>query len=446
MDNNTPMKKVLVVDESVFVTEQIYQLLQSQFDVFTAALEQSVQGIIGGFEPDIVLIGIHGASVNAFSLCQKLDVPVVLLTEVLSADDMVKAFEVGAIDLLALPDNPNDGEAFRQRISGHIRLTQSRRLRQVALHTDNLLSDDLVLGSPTDNEKPKILIVDDSVSNIQLLNDMLGDEHQIFFATNGKQAIDIAIEQRPDLIVLDVVMPQMDGYQVCSQLKAMSETKDIGIIFVTALNEASDETKGLEMGAIDYITKPFNGNIVKARMRNHMELITHRKMLDSLSMTDGMTGIPNRRQFDVSMERELHRAIRQQEPLAVILVDIDHFKKYNDHYGHVSGDECLKKVANALVSCRVRKTDAVTRYGGEEFAVVLPNTDREGGLTFAHKMLAAVCGLQLEHVHNADFGHVTASFGLYAKVPEYGETIASIVQQADDCLYQAKSQGRNRVV
>lgn len=460
---------VLIVDQSSYVIAQLYQLMQDDFSVHFASDERTAITMAADLQPDMVLMTCRSAAIDGFALCPLLNFPVVLLTPGIEVDDMVEAYESGAIDFLALPiplseellnggalsdkvakTNAADDEAnlhrgieFNQRIKAHIQLQRKCR---VPPEPEDTLSEEVQIVPVSESDKPKVLIVDDSVSNIQVLNQILSYDYQVFFATNGQQAIAMAIEERPDLIMLDVMMPSMNGYEVCEKLKQMQQTKDIGIVFVTALNEEKDEARGLRLGAIDYIPKPFSSDIVRARLHNHIELIRQRKVLDNLSMTDGLTGIPNRRQFDQAIERELHRAKRQKEPLSLIMVDIDNFKEYNDHYGHVHGDDCLKQVAAAIAACRVRNVDTVCRYGGEEFAVVLPNTNREGGLRFANKMREAIGDLAMVHEYNCNFGQVTASFGLYSVVPEQSMTVESVIKQADLCLYQAKAEGRDRVV
>lgn len=444
---------VLIVDESTTHIQYLHQILQNHFNTHFATDDKQAKQMANELQPDIVVMAINNHSFDSIMLCRQFVSPVVFLTDVLVVEQMIKGIESGAIEVLTTP-TPVNAEEFVLRIEAQIILGQARKSKSIALETVagnqstiTNLNEIPDKRSEENVEKQKVLIVDDSISNIQVLNEILAEDHEIFFATNGKQAIAMALEERPDLIILDVVMPLMDGYKVCEKLKSIQETKDIGIIFVTALNEVQDEAKGLEMGAIDYIVKPFSSHIVRARMHNHMELIKHRKMLSSLSMTDGLTGIANRRQFDQILHRELYRAIRNKESLTLILIDIDNFKKYNDHYGHVTGDECLKKVAMAIESCRVRMTDFVARYGGEEFAVVLPNTDREGAQYMANKILVAIFNLAVEHIiNNNDFGVVTASSGVYCCVPDHQTTADSAIKEADEGLYKAKYLGRNQTV
>lgn len=213
-------------------------------------------------------------------------------------------------------------------------------------------------------EPPKLLIVDDAPINIQLLNDVLKDDVRVFFATNGSDALKIASTTIPDLILLDIMMPEMDGYEVCRKLKTDPLLRDIPVIFITAKSQQEDEATGLELGAVDYITKPFSPGIVRLRVRNHLELKRQRDLLGRLSFLDGLTGLPNRRGFDEFLSREWRRAVRNKSHISIVMIDIDKFKDYNDSYGHLAGDDCLKKVAAILENSLDRAADFVARYGG----------------------------------------------------------------------------------
>ena len=296
------------------------------------------------------------------------------------------------------------------------------------------------------SEKPAVLIIDDCIDNIQILTEILSYQYHVFSATSGPQGLKKALENRVDLILLDIRMPGMDGYEVCKQLKSHSETRDIGVIFVTAVHEIDNEARGLDLGALDYIVKPFSLRIIEARIRNHMELVRHRKVLKNLSLTDGLTGIPNRRYFDQVLLREWHRCQRQQSLLAVILIDIDHFKKYNDYFGHLEGDLCLKKFAKVVDACRRRKTDLVARFGGEEFAAVLPDTSPTGALNMAERILQSLRKERIPHPLDDQSGIVTASIGLFSAVPDTQTAPEELIDCADKALYKAKKAGRNRVI
>lgn len=293
---------------------------------------------------------------------------------------------------------------------------------------------------------PRILIVDDSPTNVQILAEGLKDDYQIKVANSGVSALRAATSSEPpDLILLDAIMPEMDGYEVCRQLMAGDATKNIPIIFVTANHSAADEEYGLSLGAADYITKPFNLPIVKARVRNHILLKQKTDMLESLAQLDGLTNIPNRRRLEEVLAVEWRRASRSQTPISIVMLDIDHFKPFNDHYGHGVGDVCLKAVAQALQSMLSRPADVVARYGGEEFAAVLPGVGFAGASAVAENFRQAVYSLHLPHAHSSVLDQVTISAGFASCTMPTGDSYAGLLAAADKMLYLAKSEGRNQV-
>ena len=293
----------------------------------------------------------------------------------------------------------------------------------------------------------RALIVDDEPGNLQALAKLLKEEARVQVAKNGEKALEIAAgDPPPDLILLDIQMPGIDGYEVCHRLKQDPQTSDIPVIFVTARDSASDEEQGLSVGAVDYIAKPFYPAIVRARVRTHLDLKRKTDLLERIAWIDGLTDIPNRRYFDAQLEKEQRRAHREGQPLAVIMMDVDHFKAFNDHYGHGAGDECLQKVARALNSTLERASDLVARYGGEEFVVLLPGTDAAGAAQVAERLRAAVEDQGIPHAYSSAAEVVTLSLGVAAQPPERGDQAAeAMMQAADDALYTAKETGRNRV-
>jgi diguanylate cyclase (GGDEF)-like protein len=295
------------------------------------------------------------------------------------------------------------------------------------------------------NGKQTVLIVDDMASNIEILNGILGNDYNILFAINGSEALDIAYEQVPDLILLDVVMPDMDGYIVCSYLKAEEKTRDIPVIFVTSMDQEDDESRGLDAGGIDYVTKPLRPSIIKARVRNHLELKRYRDHLKTTSTLDALTTIPNRRQFDDILEKEWLRGKRNQTPLSLLLMDIDFFKAYNDKYGHPAGDDCLRRLARGLADVVLRPADLFARYGGEEFTLLLPDTDADGALSVANRVQETINQLNIPHTESTVADHVTFSIGVATLIPSEPLSSFDLVQCADELLYTAKRKGRNRV-
>jgi len=295
-------------------------------------------------------------------------------------------------------------------------------------------------------KKQTVLIVDDAPANIKILGEAFKGSYKVQIATTGPKGLEIAMSPNPpDLILLDIVMPDMDGYEVCRRLKASKRTQNIPIIFITGKSEEADETMGLELGAVDYITKPFSLPIVKARVKTHMELKRHRDILENLSALDGLTGIPNRRRFDEFFKREWRRALREPDLLSMVIIDIDFFKTFNDNYGHGAGDDCLKKVARALARAVKRPMDVVARYGGEEFICMLPATNLEGALLVAETLRKTIEALEIPHAPSSVADYVTISLGAATILPAKDVNPTTLIEGADRCLYRAKGDGRNQV-
>ena len=291
-----------------------------------------------------------------------------------------------------------------------------------------------------------ILIVDDSPENIKVLALALKPEYRVRFSTNGSDVLKIAAsDQPPDLILLDIIMPGLDGFEVCGLLKKEKKTRNIPVIFITSLGEEEDETKGLQVGAVDYITKPFSMPIVKARVKTHLELKHHRDILENLSSLDGLTGIPNRRRFDEYLDLEWRAGGREGKLLSLIMIDIDYFGPFNDHYGHLEGDGCLKLVAKTLAESVNRPKDFVARYGGEEFAAILPGVDLKGALYVAEMMRQQVEALAITHNYSKAKDCVTISLGASTINPLEKISPDILIGGSDKALYQAKNSGRNRV-
>lgn len=289
----------------------------------------------------------------------------------------------------------------------------------------------------------RILVVDDAMENIQILHAALQDEHEVLFAMDGPRALEIARTQHPDLILLDAVMPGMDGYAVCRELFAGAETSDIPVIFVTALSSPEDETRALGAGAADFISKPVNAAVVRARVRTQLTVKRQRDALRALILTDSLTGVANRRAFDERLEMEWRRCGRSRLPVSLLMVDIDHFKLYNDHYGHPAGDGTLVQVAGAMRRAAARSQDLVARYGGEEFTILLPQLDEQGATGVARRLMHELEMLDLPHAASPTSQRLTVSIGIASLVPGDQHKPVDLVQAADALLYQAKAGGRN---
>ncbi len=292
---------------------------------------------------------------------------------------------------------------------------------------------------------PTVLIVDDVPVNLALMSAILENDCRTICTSDSAQVRSLALEHQPDLILLDIMMPGLNGFDVCELLKANPSTRDIPVIFLTSLTEEEDEERGLGLGAIDYITKPFSVPVVRARVRNHLELQRQRDLLERLSSIDGLTGISNRRALDGALEREWLRALRHESPLSLLMIDVDLFKQFNDGYGHIAGDECLKAVARTVAEQAGRAADLVARYGGEEFACILPDTCRGGAVRVAEKIRNAVIDLQIPHAFSSVAPQVTVSIGGATTRPVKQLDAAELVRRADAQLYESKKSGRNRI-
>jgi len=302
---------------------------------------------------------------------------------------------------------------------------------------------DTLLGTP--QRKPKLLVVDDQPINIQVMHQVFGSDYQVFMATSGAQALSLCRNNPPDLVLLDIVMPGMDGFEVCSQLKANEATRNIPVIFVTAHTDPAQETHGLSLGAVDFITKPITPAVVQARVRTHLTLKFQSDLLRNLVFLDGLTGVFNRRYFDQQLDVEWARASRAGTPLSLIMLDVDHFKAFNDHYGHQAGDDCLREIAATLKSCLKRPGDLVARYGGEEFACILPETPFDDAMALAQDMEGRVRALQIAHAVSKVAAFVTVSLGVGTRTLYSAADALNLIRLADAQLYKAKETGRGRV-
>ncbi len=293
--------------------------------------------------------------------------------------------------------------------------------------------------------KPVIMIVDDEIANIEMIGAILEDDYEILFARSGEQAISIAQTAELDLILLDVVMPGMDGYETCRRIKRDPDLVNVPVIFTTGLDSLEHEITGLSAGAIDYVTKPVQPVSLRRRVGNHVNLKRTRDRLASQALIDPLTGLGNRRMMETLLTEEMTRLSRAREDLSVLLIDIDYFKQFNDMYGHLEGDRCIALVAGVLGGAMRRGGDLCARYGGEEFACILPRTDYEGALHMAERLRSSVETLAIPHSGSSCAPVVTISVGFAVQhcAPEL--PVNGWFENADRMLYDSKTAGRNRV-
>ncbi|MCC2957474.1 diguanylate cyclase [Massilia sp. IC2-477] len=294
-------------------------------------------------------------------------------------------------------------------------------------------------------EMQKVLVADDDAVNRDVLGELLMPEYTVLLARNGAQTLERALRHLPDLILLDVMMPDMDGYEVLRRLRAEPQTAHISVIFISGLDRPEDEASGLKMGASDYITKPFNQTVVMARVALHLQVVRQRRMLERLANIDGLTELANRRRFDEVYALEWQRARRSNRPLSLALLDIDAFKQYNDRYGHPAGDRALRAVARLAAGAMRRPADLAARYGGEEMVLLLPETGALEACQVVAQLREAVAALMITHEASSVAPVLTASVGGATLAPDDPGSAADLFEAADAELYRAKQAGRNRV-
>ncbi len=291
----------------------------------------------------------------------------------------------------------------------------------------------------------KILIIDDSPLQAAQLSDILSDEYEIETEQSAEAGFELARAGNYSLILLDVVMPGMDGFTLLKILQEENNTKTVPVIMITALSDIEHEQRGLTLGAVDYISKPFSPLIVKARVDTHIKLYNYRRQVERQSKTDQMTGIANRRRHDEYSVEKWKESVRLRTPFSICMFDIDHFKSFNDTFGHPAGDRVIASVAKTIASYLHRSTDFFVRYGGEEFVAILLGDDSDRVFEYIKTIRQAVEDLHIPH-NPAVSEWVTVSIGGITIIPDAEKSYDFYLKIADAMLYDAKKFGRNRVV
>jgi diguanylate cyclase (GGDEF)-like protein len=293
----------------------------------------------------------------------------------------------------------------------------------------------------------KVLVVDDNPNNLDVLIEHL-EGFDVCVALNGEDALALAARARPEVVLLDIQMPGMDGFETCRRLKQQASFEDVPVIFLTAMTDVEYTLKGFEVGGVDFITKPPHFEEVIARLRTHLTITRQREKLEAqkrelerLAMTDYLTQLPNRRAFQETAEKECARAGRSGKPFSLLLADIDHFKNVNDTHGHEGGDVILRDLATLLRGA-LRKSDHLARWGGEEFIALLPETGLEGALSVADQLRRLVAEATIPLADAAV--SITITIGVSECCKE--ATLHECIKAADDALYRGKTGGRDQVV
>ncbi len=456
-------QNVLVVEDNL-INQQVVQAQLEQMNLQVVLADNGRLGVEAARNHsfDLILMDIQMPELDGYQATREIrrfnkEIPIIALTAAALVEDREKALEVGMNDHLG---KPFTGRQLFEHLKPWLDTEPGDWFTGPANKVARSVIPSAQSGEPTAavaashkrialselDKKRTVLIVDDMPVNVKVLASLLKDEYVVQVASSGEKALAITGGSNPpDLVLLDIMMPDIDGYEVCRRLKDNPLTSRIPVIFVCALDEVEDEAKGLQYGAVDYITKPFHPEIVKARVRSHMSLKQKSDLLEDMSNIDGLTQVANRRHLDSTLNAEISRLQRSNLPLGLVMLDIDHFKSFNDHYGHGRGDECLIKVAAELSRVVNRPGDLFARYGGEEFIAILPETDAEGVRQVAEAMRAAVESIRIVHEFSPVADVVTVSLGGISHLVT-DESEEDLLEHVDKALYQAKEQGRNRVV
>lgn len=291
----------------------------------------------------------------------------------------------------------------------------------------------------------RILVIDDSAVQIEFLNSILKNDYEITMCQTAADGLRAAKEGGYSLILLDVVMPDMDGFTLIRELKATDLTRHVPVIMITGLADIQYEERGLLLGAVDYIAKPFSPVIIKARVNTHIQLYRYQNQFQEQALVDQLTGVANRRRYEAESAARWKDAVRFGQPFSLCMFDIDKFKVYNDTFGHPAGDRVISAVAKEVSAHFRRATDLFARYGGEEFVAVFMGNDAQSAYEFLKTIRQAVEDLHIKH--NSPVSEwVTISVGGVSLVPKSEDSYETYLKLADTMLYDAKRLGRNRVV
>ncbi|GAB3416409.1 diguanylate cyclase [Massilia agilis] len=304
-----------------------------------------------------------------------------------------------------------------------------------------------VLGTESTARQATVLVIDHAPACRDALRSLLQERgYNAIAAGSGEEGLDLAVRAQPDLVLLELALPGIDGLETCRRLKANPATSTIPVIFVSSRAGTDDIVAGFEAGASDYVTKPARVAELCARLRAQLQSKRSAWALECAAMADPLTLIPNRRQFDRFLEKEWQRALRSGAPLSLLMLDVDHFKLYNDTLGHAAGDACLQQVAGVLQRHAARATDLAARYGGEEFVLLFGETPAEAAARLAEAVRADVESLHISNPRSPTSNWVTVSIGVASVLPSRHASLCGLLLAADRRLYEAKRAGRNRVV
>jgi len=450
--------KVLIVDDEPLNVKLLAGVLSSeQFETIPAYNGDEALQKVEAESPDLILLDIMMPGINGYEVIRRLrsdsenrDIPVILVTALDGTDNKIMGLEAGADEFINKPVNQAE---LLARVKSLIRLKQYQDQLKAHTHSINSFTSEQKEKKSFQNEidLPSILLVEDDNRDAKLIQTYLyGEPCRFKLTRSGEEAISCARQEKIDVILLDILLPGMDGFEVCRILKEAEQTRNIQIIAVTSLLDLDSKVKGIELGADDYLVKPINVHELRTRVK---ALIKKKAYLDSLccryevavlaAITDKLTGLYNHGYFEHFFELEIKKAIRQETSVALLMIDVDDFKQYNDKLGHLAGDEILRELGK-FFKTNIREIDLAARYGGEEFAVVLSNIGKKGAVKTAERIRQAILGHSFVREMSGPVKKLSVSIGV-AVYPGDADDAKGLTEQADRALYTAKREGKNRV-
>jgi len=450
-------KKILIVDDDPLNVKLLISMtVGSDYDTLKAYDGEEALDVISRENPDLILLDIMMPKIDGFRVLEILkssantrDIPVILITALNSVEDKVRGMEAGADEFLNKPVNKPE---LLARIKSLLRMREYQEQLSTHAKTETSFlkltsSDDagLVPG------KPALLLVEDNEKDATLIRSILNrDQYALTHVTSGEEALKIIQSKPVDLVLLDVLLPSMSGFDVCSRLKESETTRNIQVLMITCLDDLSSKLKGIDSGADDYLVKPLDSRELEVRVK---ALIKKKRYLDQLSsrfenalsaaITDKLTGLYNHTYFKHYLGLEMKRSDRQDQQLALIMIDVDDFKQFNDVHGHMAGDVVLQEIAS-LIKRSIRDIDFAARYGGEEFSVIITNSHRQCAAMVAQRIRQVIGSHEFSFSDCNETATLTVSQGV-AIFPQDARTLEDLIQKADLELYRAKHAGKDRV-
>jgi two-component system cell cycle response regulator len=448
----TDTHKILIVDDEPMNVKLFKaQLAKEGYDTYGASSGEEALTLVPHLNPDLILLDIMMPGIDGYEVVRRLkrdencqDIPIILITALDGLSDKVVGLEAGADEFLNKPVNTAE---LKARVKSLLRLKQM----QDQLKRQKSVGGIEVFWEPSGGLEPQlglpqVLLVEDDEKDSRLIQSYLrGEPYGLKLIASGVEAISWARQEKIDVILLDILLPDIDGLEVCRYLKEHEETRNIQILMITAVPDLEVKERGIELGADDYLIKPINIHELRVCLKS---LIRKKAYLDNLqanytramhsAITDRLTGLFNQAFFLYFLEKEVQRAIREENSLTVIMIDVDHFKDYNDSKGHLAGDEFLQNLGR-LIRQNIREIDLAARYGGDEFAVILPNIQPEQAQAVAERIMNSF----VPPLSGDSGKRITLSLGL-ATFPRDSLDSRQLLQCADQALYEAKRMGKNR--